>query len=650
MLNEKDPFYGKTVSGYNDDRSITSAVHLDNMKIALRLIKRGNELRGLEGYAPLKVSHSLMAIGQSQANLTSTIWPAGAKSGHTHRYDVGENLNYAGGSSSDATHIAETFDPYGLWYFQEKKIYDQDPMSKGVGHYLTLTDRNGQNQGYPPKIMEATGFGVTRAKRRPSWETGTMMSQVFAQNADQPIWDLEDGETLYSVDEYTAMFDEYYKSVDPAAQQQALKDAQAELAAAKKDIEVKQQAIQAAEDAKASAAAELASKQQAAEVAAQAVADAQSAVATATSDLSGSETNTAAKGADQQQAKEALAAAEQAKAEAEQAVAEAGQAVTDAKQAVQDAQDAVKAQQQQVDERKQELEAAEAGTALEQARERLRQAEVAKQQADEAKRQADNALTAATQAEAEAATTLADAERAVADLTRVRDEKEAAVAPSEQSKDAAETHLADLQAQQQAYDEAAAAAKAADQALEAARQAADQATADAKQAAEAAQVADERLAEAEALVQRLNAVDIDQVVADGYDEAFVEDAPEVATAVDALRGHLTRLDVLEGERPELEQLAEEAATELAEAEAEVVEARRALPQCDEPEGDVSDDGAQSGGDSDDGAQSGSDSSTPQVKPRRAADESKQSETSPGLPHSGVADLSVLDAYVVVAGR
>ncbi len=101
---------------------------MENMKIALELIKECNELRKQEGVPPVNVSDELMAMGQVDAN-----W-ATQYNHHPGVFNTQECL--AWGYS----------DPYDGWYYKEKANAE---AGKGeTGHYYAMINKKNTIAGF----------------------------------------------------------------------------------------------------------------------------------------------------------------------------------------------------------------------------------------------------------------------------------------------------------------------------------------------------------------------------------------------------------------------------------------------------------------------------------------------------------------------
>lgn len=195
ILNNKEGYTDsndRPFNRYNDPTSTLDATSLENMKRALDMMDKCNELRRANGLSELKVTSALMAVAQTDANWSSYNRPnhAGADG---NGYSRGENL--AWGSS----------DPFKGWYDAEKAKYDSgDHVLTDVGHYLNIV-----NSRYT-----VTGYVYSRY--------GGTDAQQFDFNAR-----LGSGKT-YTVSEYRQLFESHYNKVTGGTSTEALKNALAD--------------------------------------------------------------------------------------------------------------------------------------------------------------------------------------------------------------------------------------------------------------------------------------------------------------------------------------------------------------------------------------------------------------------------------------
>ena len=173
------------------------ATSLENMKASLELLKEYNDIRvNVQKVNPVTgepleadtVNSRAMAVAQIQAN------GAHEKVGHTHTSPFAENLAYGYEPPYDS--------PYDGWYYEEKEIWDQmvedaggDPSAinlgdPSIGHYINVT-----------LPQPSTGIAICS-------KDGGAYSTTIAQE-----FGYADGDKLYTVEEYIALFNKYYGSL-----------------------------------------------------------------------------------------------------------------------------------------------------------------------------------------------------------------------------------------------------------------------------------------------------------------------------------------------------------------------------------------------------------------------------------------------------
>lgn len=167
------------------------ATSLDNMKRTFQFLKECNEIRVNDGLTPLKVTDSMMAYAQSDAN-----WSVD-NIGHAQQFNVGENLSWGYGSRAyvvGAAGNAESYsNPFCGWYDAEKAIYDSGTTDfSKTGHYQNIV-----NETYA-----VTGFAVTDGG-----DYGVCYGQTFNRKAPN-------GEKAYTVAEYEQLFNAYIASIE----------------------------------------------------------------------------------------------------------------------------------------------------------------------------------------------------------------------------------------------------------------------------------------------------------------------------------------------------------------------------------------------------------------------------------------------------
>lgn len=210
------------------------ATDLDKMKNSLEFMKHTNEIRKLHNLPDLKVSDYNMANAQVNADVSAfTMF-------HTmHGID-----NLAWGSSTNASLTKDQMgSPFYQWYTQEKIEYDKY-LSQGmtpeeiaekshtgelptvVGHYLALIDPDDASMGFA--YSEYGSYG-------------TCFSHIFSWDGNNSPNFVTEHDTLFTLEEYTARFMDYYNKVQNtkkaglsgSAYAQKLKEAENVLNAAK---------------------------------------------------------------------------------------------------------------------------------------------------------------------------------------------------------------------------------------------------------------------------------------------------------------------------------------------------------------------------------------------------------------------------------
>ena len=520
--NSNTPLYGKTFSGYNHDGKTSNATNLDNMKATFKWIKRANELRALHNLPALKISDTLMAVGQSNANLTVAICDR-QHLYHSSQYDVGENLHWDSNGKQD---------PFQGWYFEEKEKYDAavaanpavadmdtmqlfayqyngESLFSQVGHYLTIIDKNSGAS------FLGTGFGLATAG---IYGKGSVtMSQVFAQKAGSYSWDLEPTDTLYDVDEYEQRFMDYYNSVTPEGAKQKLADAKAKLAGLKAAAKTAEDNIATAEADVESAKATAQEKDNAWKAAQDKESEAAAAVESEKQKVTAAENDNKAAEDEVKEKEQAVQIAAAAVTAAEGALENAKAGVTTAQQALEAAQQKVKEKEAVQAEKQKALDDISVGDAAETAKQELAQAQQELAAAKEAAQAAVTQLQKATQAQqlAEQAKTAADKD--LEEATAENQQAVEAASKAETERAAAQQALNPLAEKQIAHDQAAGLA---DQAAQNLQQAQAEAKAASQELQAVTKVAAELQTQAEAkqaLADKLKKIDGQKALEKGLD-------------------------------------------------------------------------------------------------------------------------------------
>lgn len=185
---------GKTFASYTHIGQDGDATSLDNLKAAVELIQRGNELRtsdpNFTGLDPLYVTNELMAIAEMNAN-----WSARAFFYHPMAFgqDSDELLSQA--SSSDYYAYGENLaagyaNPFDGWYWAEKAEFEANGSSGSTGHYENIV---------------YDGFDMTGLAQTTDSAYGYCHSEEFGF-IYQGI--------AYPVDDYARLLSEYIQSVE----------------------------------------------------------------------------------------------------------------------------------------------------------------------------------------------------------------------------------------------------------------------------------------------------------------------------------------------------------------------------------------------------------------------------------------------------
>lgn len=193
------------IGGYQNisPGSTSSAYNLDNMKTAITLMKKCNQLRAQHGLQPLKVDPLLVAQGQACTNYSAVIW------GHSYQYDnMGENLawNYS--------------DPFTGWYDAEKVIWEKPENSEARAYYESLA--NDPNQlsrlhiKYPDLYLKVGHYLNIISPYYTCIGAGYIAesSQFKSSNTSQLSFGrVQLSSASYPVDEFERLFNSYYSSV-----------------------------------------------------------------------------------------------------------------------------------------------------------------------------------------------------------------------------------------------------------------------------------------------------------------------------------------------------------------------------------------------------------------------------------------------------
>lgn len=227
------------------------ATSLENVKAALELIKRGNEVRTTDNNNPglkdLKVTHSGMVEAQIAANAEREFVGHWVNSLEYSKYTVNNvNSNWQTQQGENAYWGSYDHDPYDGWYTEEKIYKDFyveylknnptasreeiDQAAKKAGKYCYSSNGSwGHYDAIVAKGYTSTGLAINNSSDRGVGGEGAKnIVQEFTTSK------LEDYKSLttFTVDEYYEMFMNYYNSV-----YDSVKNAQTELENAKNELE-----------------------------------------------------------------------------------------------------------------------------------------------------------------------------------------------------------------------------------------------------------------------------------------------------------------------------------------------------------------------------------------------------------------------------
>ena len=166
-----------TKIGQKDD-----ATSLENMQASIAYMKECNEIRRKEDLSELKVSMTLMAIAQANANY------AKYNMDHSGEYVTSENLAWGYGNANTAG------SPFRGWYDQEKAEYlAGNHKFSDIGHYKNIVE----------KQYTVTGFAIGT-----NGNFGTVHCQEFLDD----VTDVDD-EVQMTVSDFEKSFNNYYNNL-----------------------------------------------------------------------------------------------------------------------------------------------------------------------------------------------------------------------------------------------------------------------------------------------------------------------------------------------------------------------------------------------------------------------------------------------------
>ena len=212
------------------------ATSLENMKKALEYIAECNDIlvnvqktsifddgSGSNKLLPLDVTSFMMATAQINANYSNSA------------------DNYVKEDTYSESLAHGVSDPYDSWYYNEIKLWNQRVEEAG-GNPSMVTDTTGLEDLYNmcTNIGGYTGFGVCTKNGTNS----TTYCQRFSMNVPGPY---------YSIEDYTALFNEYYEKVTVTMPKEvenaktALDSAKSELTNAQNDLSNKNKLVEEAQ-------------------------------------------------------------------------------------------------------------------------------------------------------------------------------------------------------------------------------------------------------------------------------------------------------------------------------------------------------------------------------------------------------------------
>lgn len=227
------------------------ATSLENVKAALELIKRGNEVRTTDDNTPglkdLKVTHSGMVEAQITANAEREFAAHWVNSPEYAKYNINKvNSNWQTQQGENAYWGSYDHDPYEGWYTDEKIYKDfyveylknnptasreeVDEAAKKAGTYCYGSNGSwGHYDAITAKGYTSTGLAINNSSDRGVGGEGAKnIVQEFTTSKLEDYKNL----TTFTVDEYYEMFMNYYNSVH-----ENVANAKAELEKAKAELD-----------------------------------------------------------------------------------------------------------------------------------------------------------------------------------------------------------------------------------------------------------------------------------------------------------------------------------------------------------------------------------------------------------------------------
>ena len=230
-----------------DASDADNAFSLVNLQNTLTYMNAVNGIRRANGLSDMKVSIVSMAQSALDVCYSSNVWDHAGNSGEGFYMSYNENLAgragaYKGSDNPKDWEISfDNGDKYGDdwpfigWYTAEKRDYDRGDYSN-TGHYENFIDSGANSFGF------AVGYGKDGNRSTPEDDGAPSPVSIYQGN-----W----AEGDFTVDEFKNLVNTYVDSVyhagGTAAQKAQLAQLQDQLAAARKALDVKNDALGSAE-------------------------------------------------------------------------------------------------------------------------------------------------------------------------------------------------------------------------------------------------------------------------------------------------------------------------------------------------------------------------------------------------------------------
>lgn len=208
---------GKTFQSIHLGQS-GDATSMDKMLETLRWLNEANQLRQSEGKPELKVSDSLMAMAQADADWTRD----DRVHGHANVFPIGENVAYSTNPAS--------YDPFNSWYTQEKQ--NKANGTGQTGHYDNIVNAAYTITGF---AVTYTSTNVVTMSQTFLFSEPTFSGPLTRATSPDPLWT---GNQNATVSDYFQDVNNYLAYLNNA--QSDLATAQAAEAAARTNLTTKQ--------------------------------------------------------------------------------------------------------------------------------------------------------------------------------------------------------------------------------------------------------------------------------------------------------------------------------------------------------------------------------------------------------------------------